>query len=136
MKVRMIPPRDGAYRYARWEARFRRDAEGRLPECSSSSLDERLADPQVRARVQASFEALYQMETSVRQVLNDAGVQTILYPFYLSCARQVWKLLNRVSGDAAAQAAAQIGAKWQMRGLDPAVLARIRYEGFSIGEAG
>ncbi|MFO7675349.1 MAG: hypothetical protein R6X12_03420, partial [bacterium] len=74
----------------------------------------------------------YQLETSVRQVLNQAGAQVISFPGYFAYARQLWKLTNRVTGDAAALAAAQIGAKWQARGLDPAVLARVRYEVFSL----
>lgn len=133
--TRSLPPRDGAYRYAKWAARVRRDSRGRLPDGCSELMASRLADPEFVARVQASFEALYQLETSVRQVLNQAGAQVISFPGYLAYARQVWKLTNRVSGDAAALEAGRLKMKWQMRGLDPALLSRIGYEVFSLKEA-
>jgi len=74
------------------------------------------------------------MEVKARQVLDSAGVQTILYVAYLNYARQLYKLSRQqgISGEAFALAASILLDKWAARGLDPAVLARIRTEVFDI----
>jgi hypothetical protein len=72
------------------------------------------------------------METRTRQVLNSAGVQTILYVPYLDYARQLYKLSRQrgISGEGFALQAELLLSKWSGRGLDPAVLAAIRTEVF------
>jgi hypothetical protein len=72
------------------------------------------------------------METRTRQVLNSAGVQTILYVAYLDYARQLYKLSRQrgISGESFALQAELLLGKWSGRSLDPAVLAAIRTEVF------
>lgn len=125
-------PRDGSYRYAKWSARFERDAEGKLPQGSTVQMGRILSKPEVVARIKGSFDDIYAMEGEVRQVLNSAGVSVILYPFYLAFGRQVWKLAQRISGESAALEAAVLAAKWTARGLSTAVLETIRTQVFGI----
>ena len=126
-----VPP-DGSYRYAKWSARFERDAEGKLPQGSTPQMERMLKKPEVVARIQGSFDDMYAMEGEVRQVLNSAGVSVIQYPFYLAFGRQVWKLSQRISGETAVLEAAILVAKWVARGLSLAVLATIRNQVFGI----
>ena len=130
--VNPVPPRDGAVRWAKWRARFERDAEGRLPQGSSELAAQVLKDPSVVARVQAAFDGIHAMEAEVRAVLNAAGVPVILYLYYLDFGRELWKLTNRVSGRAAVSEAAILRDKWQARGLAPEVLRKVSFDVFSI----
>jgi len=125
-------PPDGAYRYAKWAARFQRDSEGNLPQGSTPMMERMLAKPEFAARVQQSFDDMYAMEGEVRQVLNSDGISMIQYPYYLAFGRQLWKLTQRVSGESAAIEAQTIIAKWVARGLDQTVLEKIRTDVFGI----
>jgi hypothetical protein len=127
-----VPPRDGTIRWAKWRARFERDADGRLPQGSSELTAHTLKDPSVIARVQASFDGIHAMETDVRQVLNAAGAPVILYLYYLDFGRELWKLTNRVSGTAAAMEAKILRDKWAARTLSPEVLDRVAKQVFGI----
>ena len=125
-------PRDGSYRYAKWASRFERDANGKLPQGSTEQLERMLKKPEVVARIQASFDDMYALEGEIRQVLNAAGVSTIQYPFFFAFGRQVWKLAQRISGEAAAIETAILVTKWNTRGLSMAVLETIRFQVFGI----
>ena len=127
-----IAPPDGSVRWAKWRSRFVRDAQGNLPQGSTAHISTLLEDPAVAARVQASFDSLYAMETDVRTILNAEGVSTIQYPFYFAFGRELWKLSNRINGASAALVAAILVAKWVARGLSPSVLEKVRYQAFSI----
>jgi hypothetical protein len=74
------------------------------------------------------------METKTRQTLNAAGVHTIMYVPYLSYARQLYKLSRQqgISGESFALVSKVLLDKWAARGLDAAVLARIRTEVFDV----
>jgi len=125
-------PPDGSYRYAKWSARFERDADGKLPQGSTVQMVRILQKPEVVARIQGSFDDIYAMEGEVRQVLNAAGVSVIQYPFFFAFGRQVWKLAQRISGESAAIEAAILVAKWAARGLSQTVLETIRFQVFGI----
>ena len=92
----------------------------------------------MRGRMLAHYEAavtnLCRMETEVKQTLDGIGVQTILYVPYLNYGRQLYKLSHgrSISGGSLAIAAQVLLNKWASRGLDPAVLAKIREDVFSI----
>jgi hypothetical protein len=88
--------------------------------------------PQMLENYAAAVTRLCEMETRTRQVLNSAGVQTILYVPYLDYARQLYKLSRQrgISGEGFALQAELLLGKWSGRGLDPAVLAAIRTEVF------
>ena len=78
--------------------------------------------------------ALASMEQQVKQTCDASGVSVIQYPFYLCFGREMWsKLQKEMSGEAMAQAAAVLIAKWVARGLTQAVLQAIRTDVFNVG---
>lgn len=91
--------------------------------------------PDMLKRYEAAVASLCEMETKARQTLNAAGVHTIFYVAYLSYARQLYKLSRQkgISGESFALSAEVLLQKWASRGLDAAVLARIRTEVFDTG---
>ena len=93
-------------------------------------LDDRR--PDMLKRYEAAVASLCEMETKARQTLNAAGVHTIFYVAYLNYARQLYKLSRQqgISGESFAIQAQVLLDKWAARGLDSAVLARIRTEVF------
>ena len=93
-------------------------------------LDDRR--PEMLKRYEAAVASLCEMEVKARQTLNAAGVHTIFYVAYLSYARQLYKLSRQqgISGESFALQAQVLLDKWASRGLDAAVLARIRTEAF------
>jgi len=88
--------------------------------------------PEMLEHYKAAVASLCEMETKTRQTLNAAGVHTIMYVPYLSYARQLYKLSRQqgISGESFALVAKVLLDKWAARGLDSAVLARIRTEVF------
>jgi hypothetical protein len=92
--------------------------------------------PQMFENYAAAVTRLYEMEVKARQVLESAGVQTVLYVSYLDFARQLYRLSRDrgISGEAFALAASILLEKWIARGLNPKVLAAIRCEVFNIAE--
>jgi hypothetical protein len=90
--------------------------------------------PDMLKRFEAAVASLCEMETKARQTLNAAGVHTIMYVPYLNYARQLYKLSRQqgISGESFAMGAHVLLDKWSARGLDSAVLARIRTEVFDV----
>jgi len=88
--------------------------------------------PDMLKHYEAAAVSLCEMETKARQILNAAGVHTIMYVPYLSYARQLYKLSRQkgISGESFALSAQVLLEKWANRGLDADVLARIRTEVF------
>jgi hypothetical protein len=93
-------------------------------------LDDRR--PDMLKRYEAAVASLCEMEVKARQTLNAAGVHTIFYVAYLNYARQLYKLSRQqgISGESFAMGAQVLLDKWSGRGLDSAVLVRIRTEVF------
>jgi hypothetical protein len=88
--------------------------------------------PDMLKRFEAAVASLCEMEVKARQTLNAAGVHNIFYVPYLNYARQLYKLSRQqgISGESFAMSAQVLLDKWAARGLDSAVLARIRMEVF------
>jgi hypothetical protein len=82
----------------------------------------------------AAMERYAPLEQKTREILNSAGVQTIIYLPYFNFSRQLYKLSREqsISGPSFALAAQVLLEKWTARGLDPAILARIRSEVYDI----
>lgn len=112
-------------RIAKWRAKFN-------PERIKQTLEDQRE--QMLVQVEASFAALCAMEIKIKQVLDLSGIPTILYVPYLDYARQLHKLSRgrNISGDSFKREAQVLLDKWQARGLDPAVLATIRKQVFSV----
>ena len=89
--------------------------------------------PGMTQRFAAATPMLVASESSVKQVLDGAGVPTITYPFYLCFGREMWALSRKdISGESLAKEAAVLIAKWTARGLTEAVLQGIRTDVFNI----
>jgi hypothetical protein len=89
--------------------------------------------PNMLTRYEATLAQLVAMEEKTKQVLNECGVHTILYVPYLNYSRQLLKLTRQsISGESAKKAAQVLLDKWRERGLDPDVLAAIRFGVYSI----
>lgn len=103
-----------------------------------SSITQRLVAPVlgVNSPVVQHFanmtESVVALETGVRGLLNSAGIPTILYPFYLDYARELWQLTTRgysiAEGGTSVGAveAAALQAKWVARGLVLVFLQAVR----------
>ena len=91
--------------------------------------------PDMLKRYEAAVASLCEMEVKARQTLNTAGIHTIFYVAYLNYARQLYKLSRQqgISGESFALQAQVLLDKWSNRGLDAAVLARIRAQVFDTG---
>ena len=118
---------DSVERIRSWDAKFN-------TERVKQSLDA-MREEMLKNYVSATT-ALCQMETQTKQVLDQAGVHTILYVPYLDFARQLFKLSRKkeISGNSFALAAQVLLDKWAGRGLNADVLALIRTQVFDVGE--
>ena len=116
---------DVTRRISRWKAKFSPDI--------AAQTTARIFDD-MTARYEASMLALYSMELDTKQVLSSSGIDTMYIVFYLDYARQLFRLSHgrTISGATLAKEAQVLLEKWQNRGLDPAVLAAIRFEVFSV----
>ena len=119
-------PMDPTKRIANWDAGYDTTA-------MKAKIDKKRAD--MLSRVQAQITSLASMEGQVKQVCDLAGCSVIQYPFYLDFGRELWKMTHEreMSGEAAAQAAAVLIAKWVARGLTQSVCEEIRTGVFNIG---
>lgn len=91
---------------------------------------------QMLARYEAAVTALCEVEQLTREILNERGVQTINYIWYLNYARELFRLTRRsIAGESMAVAAGVLLEKWRVRGLDAEILAVIRKQVFNIGPA-
>jgi hypothetical protein len=90
--------------------------------------------PDMLKHYEAAVAGICEMETKARQTLNAAGVHTIMCVPYLSYARQLYKLSRQqgISGESFALGAQVLLDKWANRGLNPAVLSRIRTDVFDV----
>ncbi len=77
---------------------------------------------------------LVEMETRAKTVLNSADVPTMLYPFYLNFAREIYTRKKRFAGPSLAREIGVLLEKWVARTLDRHVLERIRDEVMTVGE--
>ncbi len=120
---------DATRRLGQWRSKFTPE---RVKSVLAASYEE------IVRRYAAAVGDLCLVEEKTREVLNLCGVHTVLYVPYLDFARQLHRLSRkrRIAGTSLALAAQVLLEKWQSRGLNPDVLARIRTEVFDIGPAG
>jgi hypothetical protein len=116
---------DVTRRVSRWKAKF-------TPERAAHTTALIMAD--MTERYVASMVALSSMEEQVKQVLDLCGIPTMFIVFYLDYARQLFRLSHgrTICGPTLAREAQVLLEKWQTRGLDPDVLAQIRFGVFNI----
>lgn len=75
---------------------------------------------------------LVEIETKAKQVLDSADVPTVLYPFYLNFAREIYSRRRRFSGPSLSREIGVLLEKWVARTLNRTVLERIRDEALSV----
>ena len=83
--------------------------------------------PSMVEQVSNLFPSLYQMEVATKTVLDSLGTPMGNYPMYLSFARQVWRLINkiRLGGTALDREISILLSTWGERGLDSSTLRQI-----------
>ena len=84
--------------------------------------------PGMLKRFEAAVASLCEMGTKVRQTLNAAGVQAIMYVPYLNYARQLYRLSRQqgISGESFAMVAKVLLDKWAARaGTHPRRVTRV-----------
>jgi hypothetical protein len=113
-------------RVSRWKAKY-------TPELAAQTTARIFDD--MAERYESSMVALSSMEVQVKQTLDKSGISTMFIVFYLDYARQLFRLSHgrTISGPTLAREAQVLLEKWQARGLDPDVLAAIRFEVFNVG---
>lgn len=117
---------DVTRRLEQWRSKF-------TPERVTALLEANYAE--IVRRYEAALAALCLVEEKTREVLNVSGIHTILYVPYLDYAPQLHRLSKKrkIAGESPRLGAQVLLEKWQRRGLDPLVLARIRSKVFDIG---
>lgn len=115
--------KDADKRIANWRTKFNIERVKETLDTQRQRMLERYSD--VTARI-------CNMEISVKQLLDFAGVTTILYVPYLNYGRQLFKLSRQrnISGEAFARASQVLLLSWVDRGLDADVLDLIRTQVF------
>jgi hypothetical protein len=75
---------------------------------------------------------LEKIENLTKLLIGDESVLSTLYVSYLNFARQIWKLKNTYNSGTLKIEADIMIYKWTRRGLDEAILKRIRNEIFTL----
>ncbi|MBM4092288.1 MAG: hypothetical protein FJ276_23095 [Planctomycetes bacterium] len=112
----------GTQRYNKWLLRFN-DPES---QATSPAMTRLMANASVKQLVESEFNNLYSMENGVRQILDTAGVDTLLVPAYLNFGRRLYKLVKRYTGETARNECAVFIAYYVAKGLSQSVLELVR----------
>jgi hypothetical protein len=115
--------RNAYRRIQKWEASLDGDAlsvkVGRLKDMMKSQIEE-------------MFPALVNMEDRVKTVLDEEGISTTQYPFYLNFGRQCFKLVREFAGGTLINRANIVLQRWVADGFTQAILERIRDVVFTL----
>jgi len=95
--------------------------------------DAKVVHPAVRSRFEAlkemmteqvgtKFAELVTLEETVKPILEAEGIETILFPFYLSYARMLYRVSGNFTGTTLDIEVQIIYEKWKARGLDALIL--------------
>jgi len=117
---RLIPPGD---RTQKWNNRY--DPE----HIKTITTAEK---PTYLAHATVKFNDLYEMEVSVKNVLNGAGVSVADVANYLAYSRQVWKMSKTHDGETLRIEVEGCIVRWVARGLTRSVMEVIRDTVFHI----
>jgi len=106
--------RDEVYRRKKYMAKVTGDAAKLRFDALKETMDE---------QIQARFAELATLETEIkRDILEPEGVSSIFIPQYLNVARQLYKLVQKFSGETLKNEAHVVLNKWFERGLKPDLL--------------
>jgi hypothetical protein len=113
----------GGQRAAKWNLKY---DPARIQEITTAGK------PTYSIHAAVVFDSLYEMELSVKQVLNSSGVSVLQIPGYLAFGREMWSKSQKMAGETLAQEAAVLIAKGVARGLIQAVMQAIRTDVFNV----
>jgi hypothetical protein len=113
----------GSDRYQKWNLKY---DPTRIKEITEAGK------PTYSAHAQATFNDLYQMELSVKQVLNSLGVSVLEVAPYLALGREFWSAQQTFHGETLAIEAEIFIVKAVARGLTRSVCEAIRSQCFDI----
>jgi len=82
--------------------------------------------PMMLRKVTAIFPVWSALEVAVKTVLDEEGISTTQYPYYLSAARQMLKAKQRFAGNTLISRIGVIMQRWIAEGFVQAILERIR----------
>jgi len=95
--------------------------------------DAKVVHPVIRTRIEAlkemmveqeavKFTELVNLEETVKPILEEAGIETIFFPFYFSYARMIYRVAGNFKGTTRDIEVQIIYEKWRARGLDATLL--------------
>lgn len=82
--------------------------------------------PEMGRRLAAAMNEMALVESTVRTVCTQAGAPACTLPFLLSYGRYVYGRWRRLKGSALTRELAVTAGLWELRGLDPLLLSRVR----------
>jgi hypothetical protein len=113
----------GGQRSAKWNLKY---DPARIQEITTAGK------PTYSAHAAVVFDQLYEMELSVKQVLNSSGVSVLQIAPYLAFGREMWSKSHKMAGETLAQETAILIAKGVARGLTQSVMQAIRSQVFNV----
>lgn len=90
----------------------------------------------MKSQIEEMFPALVNMEDRVKTVLDEEGLSTTQYPFYLNFGRQCFKLVREFAGGTLINRANIALQRWVADGFTQAILERIRDTVFTLAAPG
>ena len=119
--------RNAYRRIQKWEANL-----------SGESLSEKVGrlKESMKSQIEEMFPALVSMEDSVKTVLDEEGLSTTQYPFYLNFGRQCFKMSREFSGGTLINRVNIALQRWVSDGYTQAILERIRDVVFALAAPG
>jgi hypothetical protein len=119
--------RNAYRRIQKWEANLTGEAlsekVGRLKDMMKSQIEE-------------MFPALEEMENRVKVVLDEEGVSTTQYPFYINFGRQCFNLVRKFAGETLKSRINIQLQRWVADGYTQAILEKIRDVIFTLAAPG
>lgn len=115
--------RDATYRTSKYAAKIVGDVIKNRFDALRDSMVEQVTN---------RFADLVSAEQATKNLLVGWGVPTVQVPFYLSFARQCYKITQKHAGDIAKDEICIRYNSWVSRGLEPYYLQRIALDVFSV----
>jgi len=104
-------------RIERWQAKY-------TPERVTAVLADKAES--MRKRYEAQTVVLCQVEKCVAEVTDVAGVPRMMRVWYMDFGRQVYRVWRKVPSSVREMECGFVRLKWQARGLDPAVMDKVK----------
>ncbi len=78
------------------------------------------------------FSDICELEEKAKAIIDEEGPSVIAYPFYLTYARELWRLTRKYGGRELTREIQILEQKWQARDLNPSLMERLRTTLFGI----